>query len=394
VPASVARPTFHRRRSVAAVAARLATALVAAGLSCHAAPPPTTTHLPIARPAPATTRVLRGPFEVEARRASVGHPVPPPPPPPAAAPIRDVAGVSFYVDDRKSIADPRLQAENQLALAPLRRFVAEVTALADGWVVSLPADARYARLAAGALATWAGAGALLGVVNPQGAYEREWTLGSLALAYLKLSSAPGIPAEQRAHIERWLCALATAVRPPYERMDRRSSANNHAYWTGLAVAASGVACQDQGHFDWGIARARIGLAEVGPDGLLPLELARGRLALHYHVFALAPLVMLAELAVRNGVSLYEERDHALRRLAERVTAGLAEPASFEALTGLPQERVTVPPRAVDLAWAEPYAARFPAPRLAEWLAAARPLHDVRLGGDLTAAFARAPAAPR
>jgi poly(beta-D-mannuronate) lyase len=341
---------------------------------------------------PPTPRPLRSPFDVEARRGLVGVPLPEPRATPALelAPMRDLNGVSFYVDEHKSVIDPDLQEQNQAALRPLRAFVKEITRLADGWMVSRPADARFAALAMGALARWAAGGALLGAVNQQGAYEREWTLGSLALAYLKLREAPAIDAEaraERATIDRWLCAVARAIEPPYERAGKTSSRNNHAYWTGLAVGAAGIACQDRALFDWGIARARIGIAQVGADGILPLELARERRALHYHVFALAPLVMLAELATANGVALHDENDHALRRLADRVIAGLADPSTFERLTGFPQEQVTTPPRATDLAWAEPWQARFPDARLAAWLAAARPVVDVRLGGDLTAAFA-------
>ena len=352
-------------------------------------PPPGSAALsPPARPLSPPARPLRGPFDVEGQRARIGVALPPPLAPPPVAPVRDVLGVSFYVDESKSIADPALKAQNVAALAPLRHFVAAVTQLSDGWMRSRPADPRYARLAVQRLAAWAAGGALLGTVNQQGGYEREWTLGSLALAYLKIREAPGLEPPARATIEGWLCALASAVRPPYERMDRRSSANNHAYWTGLAVAAAGTACQDRGLFDWGIARARIGVDQINADGLLPLELARQRLALHYHLFALAPLVMLAELAAANGIALYDEKDHALRRLADRVIAGLAEPARFESLTGFAQEQITQPPRQTDLAWAEPYAARFPNATLGRWLADARPVVDVRLGGDLTAAFAR------
>ena len=365
---------------------------LAVAAACHATTPvPGTPATPAslaspASPAPVASPALRGPFDVEARRALIGAAMPAPRPSPPVAPPRDVVGVSFYVDASKSIADPTLKAQNVAALAPLRRFVGSVTELAGGWVRSRPADPRYAHLAGQALADWAAAGALLGAVNQQGAYEREWTLGSLALAYLEIREAPGWEPRQRTAIERWLCAIASAVRPPYERMDRTSSSNNHAYWTGLAVGAAGAACQDRGLFAWGIARARMGIAQIDAQGLLPLELERGRLALHYHVFALAPLVMLAELAAANGLSLYDERDHALRRLAERTIDGLADATTFQRLTGLAQEQITQPPRKSDLAWAEPYFARFPDTRVAAWIAAARPLVDVRLGGDLTAAF--------
>jgi len=376
-------------RTLPLVLVLLATACRTASPGVAPAPPVTPAS---ASPAPPA---LRSPFDVEARRAQVGAALPAPRATPALelAPMRDVDGVSFYADEHKSVIDPDLQEQNQAALRPLRAFVKEVTRLADGWMVSRPADARHAALAGGALARWATAGALLGAANQQGAYEREWTLGSLALAYLKIRDAPGVDPAGRAAVDAWLCAVARLVEPPYERPGKTSSRNNHAYWTGLAVSTAGIACQDRALFEWGIARARIGIAQVGADGILPLELARERRALHYHVFALAPLVMLAELAAANGIALYDENDHALRRLADRVIAGLADPSSFERLTGFPQEQVTTPPRGADLAWAEPWQARFPDARLAAWLATARPVVDVRLGGDLTAAFAAAASRP-
>jgi poly(beta-D-mannuronate) lyase len=366
-------------------------AVVAVGITACRATSPSLAHAPptnAGTPA-VVASVLRSPFDVEARRARVGVAMPDPRATPALdlAPVHDVNGVSFYTDEHKSVIDPALASQNLDALRPLRAFVKEITRLGDGWMISRPANARYAQLAVEALARWAAAGALLGEANQQGAYEREWTLGSLALAYLKVRDAPGVDPTARAAIDRWLCAVAALVEPPYERAGKTSSKNNHAYWTGLAVGAAGVACQDRSLFDWGIARARIGIAQVGPDGILPLELARQSRALHYHVFALAPLVMLAELATANGIALYDENDHALRRLADRVIAGLADPHSFERLTGVAQEQITTPPRGSDLAWAEPYQARFPDARLADWLAKGRPAVDVRLGGDLTSAFA-------
>ena len=102
------------------------------------------------------------------------------------------------------------------------------------------------------------------------------------------------------------------------------------------------------------------------------------------MFALAPLVMLAELAAVNHVSLYEEADGAIGRLAARVIDGWHDPEAFATAAGSKQEMR--PPRGPDLAWAEPYFARFHDRRLAPLLAAARPLRDDRLGGNMTLAF--------
>ena len=199
---------------------------------------------------------LRGPIVVGARRAVVGRPLPDPVPAPIPRPIRDLVGVSYYTDASRSIADPLSKEMNQEAFAPLRAFVRQVTDLADGWMESRPARPAYAVRALEALAVWARAGALLGNTNQQGEYEREWTLGSLALAYLRLGEAPGLDPGARAEVEAWLVKLAAAVQPHYGQVGRRSSANNHACWAGLAVAVTGAATQNHALFDWGFAQGR------------------------------------------------------------------------------------------------------------------------------------------
>jgi poly(beta-D-mannuronate) lyase len=136
----------------------------------------------------------------------------------------------------------------------------------------------------------------------------------------------------------------------------------------------------------------MGIADVRADGTLPLEMERGPLALHYHAFALPPLVMLAEIGAANGVPLYDENDGALRRLADRVLRGMEDPSSFEKLAGAAQTfPLATHPRPSYFAWGEAYYARFRDPRLLRWLASGlRPLVDQRLGGDQTLAFGVVP----
>jgi poly(beta-D-mannuronate) lyase len=359
----------------------------------------------VARPARVDSAApLRSPFDVERWRSSRALPPGVVRPDPgrtrrleegaALAPVVDVEGVSFYVDDARSIADPELERRNREALGPLRSFVRAVVGLADAWSTSeqfdpAMADPALAWSAIEALARWAEAGALLGAVNHQGAYEREWSLGSLALAYLKVRQAPvsSDRPDSRNSIQAWFRAIAARVEPDYERPGLKSSANNHAYFAGMALAAVGIASDDRRLFDWGIARARIGIAQIDAAGCLPLERERGRLALHYHVFALGPLVMLAEMALVNGIDLYVENGGALHRLASLVMEGLADPEELARRLEIGAQEIAGR-RPLALGWAEPYHARFPDPRLGAWLRAARPVIDVRLGGDMTAAFAR------
>jgi poly(beta-D-mannuronate) lyase len=339
---------------------------------------------PHVEPIAVAPALLRGPFDVEGRRRSVGAPVENVSFP-TIAPVRDLIGVSFYVDANHSVVDPELKRRNEQAVAPVRAYVAGIVGLADGWMRSSPARSAFAAEAVGRLRVWADADALLGDFNQQGSFERKWTLGSLALAYLKVREAPAVDRAALATVQVWLVKIAHEVMLDYEQPKKSSNRNNHAYWAGLAVAASGVAANDHQLFDWGISRGRLGLAQIGADGTLPLELARKSLALHYHVFALAPLILLAEIAVANGVPFYDENRGALRRLVDRVLVGMDHPETFETLVHAAQE-FTVPPGAAHLAWAEAYEARFHDPRLAKWLPMSRPLVDVRLGGDQTLAF--------
>jgi poly(beta-D-mannuronate) lyase len=46
------------------------------------------------------------------------------------------------------------------------------------------------------------------------------------------------------------------------------------------------------------------IAEIDPNGAFPKEMARHENAIHYQVFALQPLVLIAEFVTRQGIPLY------------------------------------------------------------------------------------------
>jgi poly(beta-D-mannuronate) lyase len=100
-----------------------------------------------------------------------------------------------------------------------------------------------------------------------------------------------------------------------------------------------------------------------------MEMDRGQMALHYHLFSLAALVMLAELGETNGLDLYRERDSALQRLVARCVGGLEDPSYFQQKTGVQQ--VTTPGiEPWQISWAQPYTRRFPDAKTSELLAKA------------------------
>ena len=144
---------------------------------------------------------------------------------------------------------------------------------------------------------------------------------------------PLVPAGERT---RRLARLARIVQPISAK---EKEFNNHAYWTGLGVAAAGIAANDRSLFDWGIGKFDLGADAVTADGTLPLEMKRGQRAIHSHFFALTPLVYLAELGEANGLEPYARNGGAIKRLVERSVAGSRDPRWFALRAGATQDIV-------------------------------------------------------
>jgi poly(beta-D-mannuronate) lyase len=291
--------------------------------------------------------------------------------PSAPPPVRDLDLVRYYTDEAGSIVDPALRARNVAALKPVTAFLRHVVRDADTAVRRNSAPA--ATCALDWLAQWARGEAWLGrMATSQAEYQRKWDLAGVALAYLKVR--PWASAEQRAAIEPWLTRLADAARAFFD--DPRHKRNNHWYWLGLGVAATGLATDSDRH--WAMARAifQDAARDIGPDGSLPLELKRGKRALGYHTFALTPLSVMAELAHVRGEDWYRLGDGALHRLVALAARGLADPGVIAALAGVPQE----PQDKAGAAWMQLYRRRFPG-RLPDTLPAGAGGHRW-LGGDV------------
>lgn len=285
-----------------------------------------------------------------------------PPSPPA---IVDLVISRPYSDAIGSTSDVATAARHGTEAAPLKSWLQHVVRAADR---------RDAACALSLLQAWAEGGALLGIMrSKQAEYERNWAMTGAALAYLKVRAAasPG----SRAAIEPWLAELARRALAFQSAAGRKR--NNHWYWLGLGLAA--VASATDRPETWQQARAIFAdaMRDVTDDGFLPLELARGRRALHYHDFSLMALVPLAELAARRGEDWYGSHGGALHRLVAATLAGLADQRDFDRLAGVTQER----PAAAGTGWMALYGARFPE-RIAVALPASRPGHRW-LGGDVS-----------
>lgn len=259
-------------------------------------------------------------------------------------------------------------------------------------------DAAEARCLLGILLDWAEAGSLLDYdrrESSQAVYIVEW---SAAAAGLSLSVVRA--ALERAEPEKLKRVTDWLVRVSRHQIDQAlggkptdtSRRNNHAYWRGLQAAAVGVVAKDDTLFRHGLERFRDAIEELNAEGAWPLEMARRERALHYQNFALQPLVLLAELALRQGIDLYAlsiggRRLHDAVRFLLRAAADPAAIARYA-----PEEQYVryVSPGSGDMAWAEFYLRRFPGEGAGLRSFLDRPLFNRRLagGGTVYAAAAR------
>lgn len=304
---------------------------------------------------------------------------------PAPSLPKELVFNGYYVDAHHSVADPQAKASYEAASRANEDFVRRVGSAADGYQTQHSASAAECALSLLRQASQEKAFSVAHLA-PNGArdgyYVQGFYLDGLALAYLKMSPSSVGTNQQRSEIEAWLVQIALSVEKFYDDMAREHAGdahNNLTYWGALGVSATGIATGRVDLFDWGVRVYRQALKEIASDGTLPLELDRAAMALHYHLFAVAPLVMIAELGESNGLHLYDENDGSLHRLVKRTVGGLSDPAYFQEKTRNTQQM----PGQLDgrvIGWSVPYVARYPDQVLASLLARASSTSNWQLGG--------------
>lgn len=271
---------------------------------------------------------------------------------PVPPPVTDIALERFYEDSAGSIVDPSRLDEHKAKTEPLTKFVGLVTWFADRGHMQRSSPSHTFACALNWIRGWAEGGAYLGKMDgKQAEAQRKWDLAGIAIAYVKLRQFA--KDDDRKIIEPWLIKVADAARAHFD--DASVRRNNHWYWLGLAVGAVGIATGSDRH--WQMAKEIFADAarDITADGTLPLELAREGRALHYHAFSLMPLVTLAEMGASRGEDWYAAGDGALHRLVAKTADGLNDPAIFDTLAGVVQQRPVNP----GAGWVALYDARFP-----------------------------------
>lgn len=234
------------------------------------------------------------------------------------------------------------------------------------------------------LDAWARAGALLDYSrdeSQQAWFQVEWTLSSAGIADSVLVNDPTLDPAQQRRVIAWLAAAAHKDISFERSVD---SGNNHHYWRALAATSAGVIASDDLLFRFGIETYKQAIGEIDPSGAFPKEMARHENAIHYQGFALQPLVLIAQLAARQGYDLYayQTNGRTLRDAIVFYGRAVDDPGLVRPYTSDDQNVHFGP---VDFAPFAFYAARFGSEGLPRSITDAlkHPVSSTRIGGSAT-----------
>lgn len=277
-----------------------------------------------------------------------------------------------------SIVDKNAQKKYKKQSKPIRYFEQNISR----WINDYQMNGKHLDCAIQWLRAWAKQDAMLnGKVTFQGEAIRKWSLAVFSSNYIQIKDSPYIKEEDKRIIEKWLHRLAVQVVRDYSRYpEKMSRQNNHIYWSAWAVMITSIITNDKNHYQWAKQKFDKAIKHINKDGTLPHEIYREGKAFNYHIFALGPLLMMAETMERNGQKGYPKPLH---RLVKRVLGGLENNQSyFEKKTGVKQDLAGTITSA-QLAWIEVYHARFASARTTKWIEKFGPFVQRRLGGDMT-----------
>ncbi|WP_374431026.1 alginate lyase family protein [Tabrizicola sp.] len=304
-----------------------------------------------------------------------------------AKPVVTLGFGSRYTDDSENRSDFDEEADKAVtaALKPIDDFITDLAKQTNilNDPDTKPEDAQAAAdCVMQSILSWAKADALSELETQGANLSAPSRVGGIAFAYaaaLKVVPQP----QGKDQIEAWLMDRARQTMAYFDtEAPPRASQNNLRAWAGLAVTRVGLVLDDAALIDWGADTASLVSCTADADGSLPNEMWRGKLALHYQIHAVAPLVTTAALLQDERPELFTGCDRAIPRIVKFTLAGLEDPAIVEKITGKKQSvGGTKKARDFELAWIPAYLTLDPDPRIAELGAAVKELGNSKLGGD-------------
>ncbi len=245
--------------------------------------------------------------------------------------LPEIQSKPYYSGNRNGAVDPVAHAKAMEASESLRQLLTKNLNAQKRFEAG---DVKSLICAERELAYWARNDALLGNNTNRGFYERIWYAAGLGIAYAhntRLLEKQGQrrPAQVDMVVTNWFNRLAQdtrramdADRAPFDpeatgqsyRPPDEHDTGNLGAWTAYYAIIAGILSDEPGLVGWGRKRTEVMLQTVDRNGMLPSEVARANRALHYHFFALNPLVGAAILLERTGEPLSANSHDALQAL--------------------------------------------------------------------------------
>ncbi len=304
----------------------------------------------------------------------------------------DCTQVKLIPVQNQTITIPSFYADNAAwreAVKPFRNFEDAVSGLAAANLVA--PDRRYADCLIDLLTDWARRDALA-KFNYSSKYKQGWfqvesTLFAVGHALAAVRPDVLHREDELSVIDAWLLRVARS-HFSYPGALAGTCCNNHFYRRALYAASIGVMTGDDRLFSDGVGAIHSALIEATPEGALPLEMARGELAGHYQNFAVMYLVMIAEIAERQGYPVWNLQidGKSLHTLVDFNNKIIADPNVVLRYSGAKEVSLRYREDMQYFAWYEIYLARFRNAEMGAWVASSRPLYNRSLGGHLTAYF--------
>lgn len=278
----------------------------------------------------------------------------------AIPPLVEVRAPSGYGIDRR-FARPR-DDMMRLGAACLKNEGAPCRTIVDTMLAWSNADAAIVRTSGDDSPFWNDSITVnLEVVRP--------FVGAYAIARASVAVAPNEDALIRQWVEKVLARSRHLMRGLH-RKGRNYAAHNHAVASAAALMAYGAMWGDAQAFGHGIDQWFITLGDMRSDGSFPIEARRGARALFYTGRTLSGLMSIAEMARAQGIDLYAMAPTEKKTIHRAVAFMLAAMDRDEVIYRYARENYDPGPsdewRRQDLgspgttmAWAVPYAARFP-----------------------------------
>lgn len=313
---------------------------------------------------------------------------PHPPEPVCFAPqpvVTKLAYPSRYTKDSKSRSDfdEKANAAVNAALKPVDDFIGELATTANN---SLTGSDDKAVLAADCVVDrihdWAVADGLSDLESDGAKMSVPSRVAAIAIAYAQVLPKATLDDRQPA-IDAWLKARVQASMAYFDtEAPTRTSSNNLRAWAGLGAAQVGLILDDQTMIDWASASVQRVACTANADGSLPNEMFRGKLALHYQIHAVGPLVIASALLKDREPGLLQACDNAIIRAAQFAVAGAKDPKIVEPIAGVKQTFDPDPTKlkAYQFAWITALLSQVEDPAIKAFASNFKVLSNSKLGG--------------